>query len=182
MRPFPPTRRSDEQALLAAVNAQRAANGVPALAFDPALAAAARYQENDQVKVRFYGPYAYLADGTSPVAPTALAADFASQAAGVGDTEFTNIFAPADTGNWAALVNDWRPQDPAFARMLGELQRQRRRRQHRGRPGPPRERLLLLGHPLRAQPRRQCPAPAPVPTLNLSSLDPAVASAGFGRH
>ena len=118
--PSPPPRRRTERALLEAVNAPRAANGVPALAFDPALAAAARYQENDQVKVRFYGPYAYLADGISPVAPTALAADFASQAAGVGDTEFTTLLAPADTGNWPALVNDWRPQDPTFAHMLSD--------------------------------------------------------------
>ena len=116
---------ADEQALLSAINAQRAANGVGPLGLGSGLAAAARYQEDDQVKVNFYGPFAYAADGNTPIAPTALAADFGAVATGVGDSEFSSVFT-ANFGNWPAMVNDWRRQDPGFAAMLADACHQRR--------------------------------------------------------
>ena len=109
---------ADEQALFAAINAQRAANGVPPLNWGIRLAAAARYQEADQIADNFYGPFAYQADGRTQVDPAQLAADFGTSAAVTGDSEFSSVFT-SNFGDWPSLVNDWRRQDSDLAAMLG---------------------------------------------------------------
>ena len=109
---------ADAAALLAAVNAARQSNGLCPLTVDPALSAAAAYQEADQLKRHYSAYYAYLADGTTAVAPAALAADFGSAATGVQEFGFGNGINLADTGNWPALETDWQQMDAAFSAAL----------------------------------------------------------------
>ncbi len=114
------TPSSLEQSLFAAINAQRVANGVPALTWDPALAAAARYQENDDNQLNFYGENAFLADGTTVVYAPQMAAAFGSSATGVAEAESSSVFHPGDFGNAAQMVTDWKPLDQGFAAMLSD--------------------------------------------------------------
>ena len=101
---------------------------------DPALSAAAAYQEADQLKRHYSAYYAYLANGTTAVSPAALAADFGSAATGVQEFSFGNGINLADTGNWPALETDWQQNDAAFSRRAQQPRHQRLRprpRRHR---------------------------------------------------
>jgi uncharacterized protein YkwD len=108
-----------EQGLLTAINAQRVADGASALTWDPALAAAARYQEDEQVAIHYSGEYAFLADGATKVTAPQMAAAFGSSAANVAEGESSSVYNPAAYGNPTAMVTMWKPLDPTFASMLG---------------------------------------------------------------
>ena len=109
---------SEAAGMLAAINASRRSNGLPALALDPALGAAAMYQETDQIQKHFSASFAYLADGVTRVGAPQMAADFGSPATGVQEDAFGNGFFMADTDNWPALLNDWQQSDATFAAIL----------------------------------------------------------------
>ena len=111
---------SDAAALLAGINANRRSNGLPVLALDPALGAAAMYQETDQIQKHFSAFFAYLADGVTRVGAPQMAADFGSPATGVQEYAFGNGFFMADTDNWPALLNDWQQSDADFAKALND--------------------------------------------------------------
>ncbi len=106
------------QSLLSAINLQRSNNGLRPLTWDPALAAAATYQETADVATGYYGKAAVLADGRSTASPAQAAADFGSPAAAVAECESTTILQPANYGNATLMVAEWKALDPSFSALL----------------------------------------------------------------
>ncbi len=118
------TSATDEQGLLAAVNAARQAKGMAPLALDPTLTAAARYQIMDQIAARFSGLYAEKADQATQVDPAQLATDFGASPAGVQDSVFSDYsyiyHSPQATGDWNTLVKDWTKHNYEMGQIMAD--------------------------------------------------------------
>ncbi len=109
---------ADEQALLAAVNALRAAKALPPLQMDPALYAAAYYQQLDALKRNYSGNYVYKADGATTVGEEGLVADFGSPATDLHEDAFSNGFNLSGTGNWPNTAQVWFIRSVTFRKIV----------------------------------------------------------------